>query len=84
MAFRVEACAAGNRSQPANEFFESRTAEFLFIFVAAKKFVALDRSYDPNCALIALFRAVHAAEAADTNRSCQGDLVRESHQNLNW
>src|SRR5205814_742390 len=54
----------------------------LVIFVAAQKFVALDCGNDANRGLVARFGALNPAEATDTNRSGQSDLVRERQKDL--
>ena len=60
----------------------SRRRLALFVFVAAKKFVALDGGYYANCAFVARFGALHTAQAADANGSSQRDFVGQSEQNL--
>jgi hypothetical protein len=61
--------------------FPSRNS--LFIFVAAKEFVALDGGNHADGAFFAWLGALHAAEAAYANRSGQSDLVGKSQKNLN-
>jgi hypothetical protein len=54
----------------------------LCVFVAAEKFVALNRGDDANGAFIARLGALNAAEAAHANRTSQRDFVREGEKNF--
>jgi hypothetical protein len=54
----------------------------LCVFLAAEKFVALDRGDYADGAFVAGFGALHAAEAAHTDRTSHGDFVREGQKNF--
>jgi len=61
---------------------ETTRRETSVVFVAAQKFVALDRGDDANGRLVTRFGALDPAEATDTDRSGQGDLVRKRQKDL--
>jgi hypothetical protein len=52
------------------------------VFRAAEKFVALDSGDNADGAFIAGLGALHAAEAAHADRTCQCDFVREGEKNF--
>jgi hypothetical protein len=57
--------------------------ELLFeVLGVSQKFVALDRSDDTHGAFVTGLGTLHAAEAADANRTRHGDLVRQSQENF--
>jgi hypothetical protein len=54
----------------------------VFFFVATEKFVAFDGGDHSDGALIPRFGALDTTQAADFYRSGEGNLVRESEQDL--
>src|SRR5438034_7702466 len=63
-----------------SECFPSQ--KLLFVFVAAKEFVALDGRNHADGAFITRFGALHAAKAADPYRSSHGNFVGKRQKNL--
>src|SRR4029077_2919429 len=54
----------------------------LFVFVAAQKFVALDRGHYANGALVARFGALNASEATNPDGSCKCDFIRQGQEDF--